>query len=64
MFFGEAKFRELLDRFEQQIGVKTKTQALNGINGSGCTEVIEKLESEIKDTENKLIELFVSRYQK
>ena len=64
MFFGEVKFREILDRFEQQIGVKTRTQALNSINGGDCAEVIEKLELEIKDTENKLIELFMSRYQK
>jgi len=54
MFFGETKFKELLDRLEQQIG--------NRYIDSNVPK--DEIEDRINDTKLKLTELFMSRYAK
>ena len=51
MYYGETKFRELLDRLEKLIESKTQKNS-------------EKIEDQIKDTKLKLVELFMLRYDK
>ena len=58
MFFGEVKFRELLDRLKEQ------SERMGTIKYSLDLVEIENLHIKIKEIENKLIELFVSRYKK
>lgn len=58
MFFGEVKFRELLDRLKEQ------SERMGIIKYSLDLIEIESLHLKIAETENKLIELFMSRYKK
>jgi len=58
MFFGEIKFRELLDRLKEQ------SEKMGVIKFSLDLVEIENVGKEIEDTENKLVELFTSRYKK
>jgi len=58
VFFGEVKFRELLDRLKEQ------SERMGTIKYSLDLVEIENLHMKIKETENKLIELFMSRYKK
>ena len=58
MFFGEVKFRELLDRLKEQ------SERMGTIKYSLDLVEIESLHLKIVETENKLIELFMSRYKK
>lgn len=58
MYFGEVKFKELLDKIKEQ------SERMGTIKYSLDLVEIENLYLEIKNTENKLIELFMSRYNK
>ena len=56
MFYGESKFKELLEKYREQ------SEKMATIKYSFDSTEIEKLYLEIKNTENKLIELFMLRY--
>lgn len=55
MYYGEAKFKELLERLE----TLTERKMTCGYGEEG-----DKIDESIKDTKNKLLELFMLRYDK